>query len=160
MSIHIQNHLMEVLQSDSMLRYNMKQLYFKQHIKKGYIALISVMLMAALGTSIMFSVIASGVDASKTNFSLQQSGGARSLSSSCAEEALQIILETSTTTGVGNLTIASGTCSYTITSTSSGQNITIKSIGVLGTVTSKIKVVLATTTPGITLSSWEEVADF
>lgn len=131
-----------------------------QEYRQGYIALISVILMSALGLGIMLSVVASGVNASRTDFSLQQSGGARSLASSCAEEALQKILETSTTSSNGNLTIGSGTCSYLITSTSSGQIISIHSTGVLGTVTSKIKVVLATTTPGITLSSWEEVADF
>jgi hypothetical protein len=135
-------------------------IFLQQQSKRGYIALISVILMSALGLGIMLSVIAAGVNAGKTDFSLQQSGGARSLASSCAEEALQKILETSTTTSNGNLTIGSGTCTYLITSTSSGQNITIASTGVLGTVTSKIKVVIATTTPGITLSSWEEVADF
>ena len=131
-----------------------------QEYGQGYIALISVILMSALGLGIMLSVIASGVNASRTDFSLQQSGAARSLASSCAEEALEKILETSTTSSSGNLTIGSGTCSYLIAATSSGQTIIISSTGVLGTVTSKIKVVLATTTPGITLSSWEEVADF
>ncbi len=128
-------------------------------IKEGYIALISVMLMSTLGLAIMLSVIASGVDASRTDFSLQQSGAARSIASSCAEEALQVIVETSTTSHNGNLTIASGTCTYSITSIN-GQNITIQSTGVLGTVTSKIKVVVATTSPAVSLSSWEEVVDF
>ena len=138
----------------------MKKIPVLQQNSRGYIALVSVILMSAIGLAVMLSVIAAGVDATRTHFSLQQSGGARSLASSCAEEALQRILETSTTTGIGNLTIGSGTCSYLIISTSSGQIITINSTGLLGTVTSKIKVVIATTTPGISLSSWEEVADF
>ena len=131
----------------------------QQEARKGYIALISVILISAIGLSIMLSVIATGIDASKTDFSLQQSGGARSMASSCAEEALEKILETSTTSSNGALTIASGTCVYLITSTN-GQNITINSTGFLGTVTSKIQVVIASTSPSITLSSWEEVADF
>jgi hypothetical protein len=132
----------------------------KQELRRGYIALISVILMSALGVAIMLSVIAAGIDAGETDFSLQQSGGARSLASSCAEEALEKILETSTTSSTGNLSLGSGTCTYVITSTSSGQTIIVNATGLLGTVTSKIKVVLATTTPAITLSSWEEVADF
>jgi hypothetical protein len=127
--------------------------------RKGYIALISVLLISAIGAAIMISVIASGITSSKTDFSLQQSGSARIMASSCAEEALQRISEAGIVTGNGNLTIASGTCSYVITSSSS-QNITIAATGVLGGITSKIKVILATTTPGIILSSWEEVADF
>ncbi len=137
----------------------MSQFFITQEYKKGYVALISVILMSALGLSIMLSVVASGVDAAKTDFSLQQSGQARSIASSCAEEALQIIVEIGTTSSYGDLSIASGTCVYSITSTN-GQNITIQSIGILGTVTSKIKVVIATTTPSVSLSSWEEVADF
>ncbi len=99
----------------------------KNKIKEGYIALISVILMSALGLAIMLSVVAAGVDATRTDFSLQQSGGARSLASSCAEEALQRVAETGTTSSVGNLVIASGTCMYTITSTN-GQNITMKNL--------------------------------
>lgn len=128
-------------------------------MRKGYIALVSVILIGALGTAIMISVINSGISAGKTDFSLQQSGGGRVLASSCAEEALQQILETGTTSSNGALTIGSGTCSYFITSTN-GQNITINSTGVLGTITSKIKVIIATTTPSIVLSSWKEVSDF
>lgn len=128
-------------------------------INSGYIALISVILVSAIGVAIMLSVISTGISATKTDFSLQQSGSARSLASSCAEEALQKIVETGTTSGSANLTLASGTCAYAITSIN-GQNITINSTGMLGTVTSKIKVVIATTTPAVTLSSWQEVADF
>ena len=133
--------------------------FSKQKMNEGYLALISVILIAAIGTAIMISVIASGISAIKTDFSLQQSGSARSLASSCAEEALQKILETGTTSSSGNLAVASGTCTYLITSTN-GQNITINATGMLSTVTSKIKVVIATTTPAVTLSSWQEVADF
>jgi hypothetical protein len=129
-----------------------------KEINKGYIALISVILISAIGVAIMVAVISSGINASKTDFSLQQSGSARSMAVSCAEEALQKILETATTSSIGNLTIALGTCSYLIVSSSS--IITINASGFLGGVTSKIKVVVSSTSPSITLSSWEEVADF
>lgn len=137
----------------------MKSLLKIKQVNKGYVALISVILIAAIATIIMISVVASGVTTSKTDLSLEQSMSARTLASSCAEEALEKIYETGTTSSSGNLTIASGTCLYTITSIN-GQNITIQSIGSFGTVTSKIKVIIATTTPAITLSSWAEVSDF
>lgn len=127
--------------------------------KRGYIALLSVIFMASISIMIMVSVIASGIDASKTDLSLQQSGAARSMASSCAEEALQQVLETGTTSSSGNLAIASGTCSYVILS-QSGQNIKINSTGYLGTITSRVQILIATTSPSIVLSSWGEVADF
>lgn len=131
----------------------------KNEAKKGYIALLSVIMISAIGAAIMISVISSGISASKTDFSLQQLGGARSMASSCAEEALQKILETGTTSSSGVLTIVSGNCSYVISS-QNGQNIMINSTGFLGTVTSKVQVIVATTSPGLTLSSWSEVVDF
>ena len=133
--------------------------FFLHEAKKGYIAFISVLVVSAIGLAIMLSVITAGITASKTDFSLQQLSGARSMAFSCAEEALHQISETGTTTGVGNLAIASGTCSYMILSTN-GQNIVIQSTGHIGTVTSKAKVTIASTTPIVSLSSWEEVADF
>lgn len=135
------------------------QFVFRAARQQGYIALMSVLLISAIGVGIMISVVASGINASKTDFSLQQGGAARSIASSCIEEALQKILETATTSSNSSLAIGSGTCQYLISSTG-GQNITIFATGTLSTVVSKIKVVIATTTPAITLSSWEEVADF
>ena len=127
--------------------------------RKGYVALISVIFMSAIGVMIMLSVIASGIDASKTDFAMQQSSIAKGMASSCMEEALQKILETSTTSSSGSLAISSGTCTYVISSIN-GLNIRINSTGILGEATSKIKVTIATTSPSIVLSSWEEVADF
>ncbi len=158
-SIRTLNHLMEVLHYGEYTIIFMKDLFLQKEARSGYVALISVIVISAIGLTIMLSVIAAGVDASKTDFSLQQSGGARSLASSCVEEALQQITETGTTSSAGNLVIASGTCMYTITSVNGG-NITIQSTGLLGSVTSKLKVLIATTSPGVSLSSWEEVADF
>lgn len=128
-------------------------------VRRGYIALLSVIVIGTIGTAIMLSVMLLGVSTSKTDFALQQAGSAKVLASSCGEEALQKILETGTTSSNGNLTIASGTCSYVITS-QNGQNITINSTGIVGTVISKVKIIISTTTPAILLSSWQEVGDF
>ena len=68
----------------------------QKDFRKGYVALISVIFMSAIGVMIMLSVIASGIDASKTDFAMQQSSIAKGMASSCMEEALQKILETST----------------------------------------------------------------
>jgi hypothetical protein len=115
--------------------------------------------IGAIGVVSMLSVLLSGVNASKTDLALQQAGSAKVLASSCGEEALQSILETGTTSSSGGLTISPGTCTYVITS-QNGQNITVNATGQVGTITSKVKIVIATTTPAILLSSWKEVGDF
>lgn len=127
--------------------------------KRGYIALLSVIVVGAVGAAVMLSVMLSGVATSRTDFAIQQSGSAKVLASSCGEEALQKILETGTTSSSAVIVIGSSTCSYTITSTG-GQNITIQATGIMGTLVSKVKIVVATTTPTILLSSWQEVGDF
>ena len=124
---------------------------------KGYIALLSVIFISAIGVLVMLSVIASGVDVSKTDLATQQASMARAMASSCAEEALQKILETGTTSSTGSLTIASGTCTYLINPTS---GLHVNSTGFFGTMTSRIQVTISTTSPAVVLSSWGEVADF
>jgi hypothetical protein len=120
---------------------------------------MSVIVVGAIGLALMLSLIFSGVSASKTDITLVDSEIAKSMASSCAEEALQKILETATTSGSGILTVGSSTCSYDITS-QNGQNIKVNSTGNSGFVTSKVQVMVATTTPSIVLSSWQEVGDF
>jgi hypothetical protein len=126
---------------------------------RGYIALFSVIIIGAIGVAIMFSIMLLGISTSKTDFALQQAGSAKILASSCAEEALQKISETGTTSSSGVISIASGTCSYVIFK-QNGQNLTINATGITGTLTSKVKVIISTTTPTILLSSWQEVGDF
>ncbi|MBP6948566.1 MAG: hypothetical protein KBC41_00045 [Candidatus Pacebacteria bacterium] len=141
----------------------MKHFLYKKRIggnlRRGYIALISVIVIGAIGVAIMLSIMLSGISTTKTDFAVQQSGSAKVLASSCGEEALQKILETGTTSSSVTIAIGEGTCSYTITS-QSGQNITIQATALIGTITSKVKIVIATTTPAILLSSWQEVGDF
>lgn len=160
MKIILQRALQEVLHCDN--RYMLittKNIKFTESVRRGYIALLSVIVVGAIGTAILLSIMLSGVSTSKTDFAVQQAGSAKVLASSCGEEALQKLLETGTTSSSASVTIGSGTCSYTITS-QNGQNITINATALIGTITSKVKIVVATTTPSIVLSSWQEVGDF
>lgn len=131
----------------------------RKEARKGYVALLSVLIIGAIGVVSMVSVLLSGVSVSRTGFALQQSGSAKAIASSCGEEALQQILETGTTSSSGSLIIGTDTCAYTITS-QNGENITVNATGQVGTLTSKIQIIIATTTPAILLSSWKEVGDF
>lgn len=130
-----------------------------QKIKtKGYIALFSVIVLGVVGGTITISIILLGLGVSKTDFQVSQSSQARVAATACAEEALQVIRESSAVSGSGNLTLASSTCSYTIAL--EGGQITVQSTGQIAEIVTKIKVILATTTPIIQLSSWQDVADF
>ena len=131
--------------------------YNQQH--KGFITLISVLVVGAVGVAIATSLILLGLGSSRTSFAIEQSNQAKGIANACAEEALQQIRDSTPFTGSGNLTLGQGTCAYTVTS-QGGQNRTITSSGTVGSIMRKVKIIIDTINPTIQVVSWQEVADF
>ena len=126
---------------------------------RGYITLISVLVVGAVGLAITTSLLLLGLGASRTSFAVEQSAQARALANACAEEGLQQIRTLTPYTGTGSLSLGLGTCTYTVTS-QGGQNRTITGTGTVGTVVRKAKVVINAVYPLLVVVSWQEVADF
>ncbi len=126
---------------------------------RGYITLISVLLVGAVGLSIASSVLVLGVGTARTGFALQQSNEAKALANACAEEGLQRIRESAVFEGTDSLTFGSGTCTFTVTNLGS-QNRSITATGTVGTVVRKVAVTISAINPRIVVSTWQEVADF
>lgn len=127
---------------------------------RGYVALISVIMLSAIGLVITVSLLTSNILLSKTALVSQRKNEARLAATSCAEEALQNILDTGIDIGTGTVSlVGSSTCIYTIASTSSADRV-VFATGYSGDATSKILIYLASSTPKIKLSSWKEVSDF
>jgi len=126
---------------------------------RGYITLISVLVVGAVGVAIATSLILLGIGSSRSSFALEQSNQAKALANACAEEALQQIRDSTPYTGTGNLSLGQGTCTYTVTS-QGGQNRTITASGTVGTIVRKVKIIITKINPTITVSTWQEVADF
>lgn len=131
--------------------------YTKPH--DGYATLMSVLVVGAIGIAITTSLLLLGVGSLQTSFSGEQSAQARALANACAEEGLRQIRNAAAFTGTGNLSLGPGTCSYTVTS-QGGENRTVTSSGLVGTVTRKAKVIISAINPSIQTVSWQEVADF
>lgn len=134
-----------------------KKWYNKKN--EGFITLMSVLVVGAVGVAITLSIILLGVGSSRTSFAVEQSNQSKALANACAEEALQQIRDSALFTGSGNLALGQGTCDYTVTS-QGGQNRTITTVGTVGTIVRKVKVVVDQITPIIQIVSWQEVADF
>ncbi|HCE87097.1 MAG: hypothetical protein UW39_C0003G0032 [Parcubacteria group bacterium GW2011_GWC2_44_17] len=124
----------------------------------GYITLISVLVIGAVGLAITISLILLGLGSSRTSFALEQSNQTKALTNACAEEAMQQIRDSMSFTGNGNLSLGQGTCNYTVTS-QGGQNRTITALGTVGTIVRKVKIIISKINPTITVTSWQEVAD-
>jgi len=125
----------------------------------GFITLVSVLVVGAVGTAISASVVLLGLGASRTSFAIEQSNQAKALSIACSDEALMQIRYDTSYSGSGNLTLGQGTCSYTVAA-GAGEARTITSSGTVGTITRKVETSISAINPAITVSSWQEVADF
>ncbi len=137
---------------------NLQPTSYNLQAKSGYITLISVLVVGAVGVAVATSLILLGLGSSRTSFAVEQSGQAKALANACAEEALQQIRDSTPFTGSGSLTLGRGTCGYTVTS-QGGQNRTITSSSTVNSVIRKVQVIISAITPAITVTSWQEVAD-
>lgn len=127
--------------------------------QKGYIVLLATLIVVVVGLAITSSFILLGLDFSRTVFSLEQSNQAKALANACAEEALLQVRNNTNYSGSGNLILSRGTCTYTVIN-QGGENRTINSSGIVGTLYRKVKITINQINPKITILSWQEVADF
>ena len=128
----------------------------KEYNNRGYVTLISVLVVGAVGVAVTLSIILLGVGSSRTSFALQQSNQAKGLANACAEEGLQQIKDLASYTGSGNLSLEQGTCSYKVTS-QGGSNCTVDAAGTVGTIVRKVKVIITDINPLIVVSTWQEI---
>lgn len=122
--------------------------------QKGYIALVTVLIIGSIGSAIAISLILLGVGFSRTSFAIEQSNQAKALANTCAENALQQIRSNSSFSGTNTLTLNGGSCSYTVT-VLSGENRTVIASGTYGTVIRKISISVTAINPKI-IASWIE----
>lgn len=139
-----------------MLEFSIYQSAQTARNARGYITLMSVLVLGAVGVALTISLILLGLGASRTGFAVEQSNQAKAIVNACSEEGLMRIRESTSFTGSGNLTLGSGNCVYTVTS-QGGQNRTVSSTGTVGTLVRKVRILVTAITPAITLASWQEV---
>lgn len=123
----------------------------------GYVALIAVLITGAIATAIAMLLLVNGNDLQRSAQTAQQSVQARGLANACAEEALQLIHDTTGYTGTGSLTLGQGTCTYTVTNTGTSTR-TITTTGTVQSVVRKVQAYVTIGTSSISVTSWQEVA--
>lgn len=127
--------------------------------EKGYVTLISVLIMGAIGLAITISLILLGLSSSRTSFSLEKSNQAASLSNTCADEGLEKLRRNPAFLGTVNLNFSYGDCTYVVTDLG-GASRRIDSTGTTDDYTRKVQITLDQISPSINITSWQEVADF
>jgi hypothetical protein len=137
---------------------NNMSLHSKKHNhKSGFAVLLSVLVLASIGTIITASLLTLGTNSTQTSASLQSSEQARGVANACAELALQRLVTSSSFVGTGNLTLGQGSCTYAVTQANATTGV-INATGTVGTVVRKVQIRIAL--PTLIIASWQEVGDF
>jgi hypothetical protein len=131
----------------------------QQTKESGYVTLLMVLVVAAVGVAISTSLLLLGLANSRTSFVLQQSKQAASLADTCAEEALQQMRFLPSYSGTASLTLGNGNCSYTV-AVLAGENRDVQATGTVGTIVRHVHVTVSALTPKTVIATWQEVAHF
>jgi hypothetical protein len=126
--------------------------------QKGYVAILAVLIIGAASLAISLALLTAGADSQRGTLITQQSAQARSLATSCVEEALQQMHDNTAFTGTNSLSLGQGSCSYTVTNTGSTGR-TVDASGTVSNVVRKAKVYVTITSSSISITSWQEVGD-
>ena len=142
-------------------------IYLKQK-KGGFLVLTMVLLVCAVVLIISTGLLLRSISDVRESTDSENSLKARSAVNACGEYALgQMVSSSSATTTAtnwgyaGGLSVAVGseTC-YIYPVTASGTAKLIKASSTVSSFTKKILIEVATNSPSLVISSWQEVADF
>jgi len=127
---------------------------------KGFVTLMSVLIIGVVGTAIAVFLILMGTDAYRTSFDLEQSFQAKALADACAEKALDAIRQDINYTGSETVSFDKGNCEILAIINPGTQSPTVRSKGTVGSAIRKAQISTQQITPQIKIQSWGEVADF
>ena len=126
--------------------------------RPGYVLLLSVLIVGAIGLSVTLSMLLLGVDSSRTSTVHEQAVRARGMSDACAEVALQKIRDEVSFVGDGQLELEGDICVYSVTK-EAGEERTVTAVGTAGVAVRKVLVHVSEIDPVLTIEDWREVAD-
>lgn len=128
----------------------------KRDRQAGYVALLAVLIVGAASVAVATSLLLTSADSQRIILANQRLILARNNALACAEEALQQIHDSSSFTGSNNLTLSTGTCSYTVSNTG-GNNRTINASSSVGFSLRRVQITLVRDTSSMTISTWQEI---
>jgi len=126
---------------------------------RGYITLLSILIIGAIGTAIATSLIALGPELSEYSHILTKLYQSQSLADACSEYYLAEIHHSAAFTNDKELTLNSGTCSLEIIEQEKDKR-EINAVGKAGSNIRKTKIGIDSISPNTIVVSWQEVPDF
>lgn len=128
--------------------------------RRGYIFLLSVIMIGAIATATLSSLLMIGVGSMQIGFTVRQSEQARSLAQTCAERALRALWEDTSYAGIEALTFSEGQCDILRVGGSGNENRSVCAEGRVGSTVRRYEILLEQVLPSIQVSAWREVDQF
>lgn len=126
-------------------------------MRHGYVFLITVLLVGAIATIVVTSLLFIAVNNSRTTLILQQSALSHSYATSCAELALRSIRLDGGYGGNETVTMPRGNCKIFAVSVSGDDGRSVCVEGVSGATKRRMEVLLSSVLPSVVVTSWQEV---
>jgi hypothetical protein len=129
-------------------------------MKRGYIALTSLLIAAALVVALAVGLTARSMSSSATSLDFQESARAKALAGACAEEAISRLSANLSYTGNETIMVGDSGCEIRAIAGSGGSNRSIETQATVNGYTAKLRVLVSSFSPQVTIGSWREVSDF
>lgn len=127
---------------------------------KGYIAIISILIISAILLLVALAGVNSGIAQSKMTFQRNQLSENYYLAQACAEEALMRVKEDSAYSGNETVSLDGNNCQILAVDKGKSQARTVKVSSSLYNLAKKIRIEVARINPLMEIQSWRELADF
>jgi len=128
--------------------------------KKGYIALITAIIIGAVTLSMVITSAYIGITQGANSLLFSNNLETVNLASACAEEALMKIKNDPNYGGNETINLENGQCQILPIINIGGQSRIIETTGTINAVTKKIKIQVSQIDPTMQIILWQEVADF
>lgn len=123
---------------------------------KGFVTLLGVLIVGAIGTAITLSLLLLGNGASQTSNAFERSQKAKALANACAEHALNELRLSLSYTGNETYTFSGLSCQILPVQGSGNTNRAVQTSATVDDMTQKVQVDIAQIQPTISLTSWQE----
>ncbi len=133
---------------------------FIVHSSQGYVLLITIVVIGAIASAILASILMLGISANHVSLSIQQSTQAFSAAQACAEYGLLKLRQSPSYAGGENITIGANACEILTIGGIGNNNRMLCVEGQVGDAIRRLEIVVNQILPQTKIYSWQEVAVF
>lgn len=128
--------------------------------REGYILLITILIIGAIASAILSSLMLLGISGAQVSFSVQQSEQALAAAQGCAEYALLKLRQSPSYAGNEFRTLGNDTCEVLTIGGIGNNNRSLCTEGLSGDAIRRLEIAISQILPQTRVYSWQEVSVF